>query len=123
MLLENKYFKVDNLTVDGQTATLRVSLLPSCDVYRGHFPGRPVSPGACNVEMLRECFARVAGGNPRIKTIDRCRFTAVVTPAASPQLDIRLSWTDKEDGTVAMQAVVADATTQYLDFKGTLTQA
>lgn len=119
MLLENKFYKVENRTVGDGSAQFRVRLLPNCDVYRGHFPGNPVSPGVCNIEMLKECFDMVAEGNPRIKTIDRCRLTAVASPAISPELDIDMSWT-KDDAGWHLIATLKDDKQQYMDFKGTL---
>ncbi len=119
MLLEHKYFEVTAWTRGDGTALVRVRLLPGCDVYRGHFPGHPVAPGACNIEMVRECFARVCGSDLRIATIDRCRFTAVATPAQSPELSVSLSWTRGAEG-CRLAATVAGEGTTYMEFKGTL---
>lgn len=119
MLLEHKYFEVTSESHDNDTARFVVRLLPDCDVYRGHFPGHPVSPGVCNIEMVRECFARLCDGTPRIATIDRCRFTAVASPSACPELRIAMSWTRDALG-YHLVAEVADGSMKYMDFKGTL---
>lgn len=119
MLLENKYFKVESgRTADG-TAHFHVRLLPDCDVYHGHFPGNPVSPGVCNIEMIRECFCLSIGAEPRIKTIDRSRLTAIASPTASPEMDVDMSWT-KDDRGWHLLATLKDDRQQYMDFKGTL---
>lgn len=119
MLLEHKYFEMTVGKHGDGTAEVRVRLLPGCEVYRGHFPGHPVAPGACNIEMVRECFARMQGADLRIAAIDRCRFTAVATPTASPELAITLSWTH-DDGGYRLAATMTAGGTTYMDFKGTL---
>ena len=119
MLLKDKYFKVDSQQQNGDSAHFHVSLIADCDVYRGHFPGNPVSPGVCNIEMIRECFDLSVEGSPRIQTIDRCRLTAVASPQVSPELDIDLSWT-KDDNGYRLVATVKDDKQQYMDFKGML---
>lgn len=119
MLLNDKYFKVVSLDHSSGKAAFHVLLLPECDVYRGHFPGNPVSPGVCNIEMIKECFQMVVDGKPRIKTIDRCRLTAIASPRVSPQLDIDMTWTRDDDGWHLL-AVLKDDKQQYLDFKGLL---
>jgi 3-hydroxyacyl-[acyl-carrier-protein] dehydratase len=119
MLLSNRYFAVESQQQHEGSAHYHVRLLADCDVYRGHFPGNPVSPGVCNIEMIRECFAMALGGAPRIHTIDRCRFTAVASPVKSPELDIDMEWTTAEDG-YHLVAVLKDGEQQYMDFKGTL---
>lgn len=119
MLLSNRYFAVEGQQHAEGGAHFHVRLLGDCDVYRGHFPGNPVSPGVCNIEMIRECFAMTVGGAPRIHTIDRCRFTAVASPVKSPELDIDMEWT-VADGAYHLVATLKDGEQQYLDFKGTL---
>ena len=119
MLLKDKYFSIDDCKQGDGCAQFHVRLLPDCDVYRGHFPGNPVSPGVCNIEMIKECFDVLQDGNPRIKTIDRCRLTAVASPAVSPNLTIDMSWTKENDGWHLI-ATLKDDNQQYLDFKGTL---
>lgn len=119
MLLLNKYFTLDAKTVSGHGANCKVSLKKDCDVYRGHFPGNPVSPGVCNIEMIKECFNIINGCNLRIKSIDRCRLTAVASPTESPAMNVELEWSEAENG-VMLTATLSDAERQYMDFKGTL---
>ena len=48
----------DIVTVDGSGVTLR--LLPESPVYKGHFPGYPITPGVCLVEMALEAIGQMA---------------------------------------------------------------
>ena len=117
MLLREHYYKIDGWSTDGGEATFRVALLPDCDVYRGHFPGKPVCPGVCNVQMLKECAEVLTGRRLAIATIRQCRFTAVASPERCPKLDISLSAVPVEGG-YAVTARLSDDNTTYLDFKG-----
>lgn len=119
MLLKDKYFKIESQSSDSASAHFRVKLLPNCDVYRGHFPGNPVSPGVCNIEMIKECFLMLLDEKPRIRAIDRCRLTAVASPLVSPELDIDMSWTEGDEGWHLI-ATLKDDSRQYMDFKGLL---
>ena len=49
----------ETVTVDGSGVTLR--LLPESPVYQGHFPGYPITPGVCLVEMALEAIGEMAG--------------------------------------------------------------
>lgn len=44
MLLRDNYYKIAGRNTTGRETTFRIVLLPDCDVYRGHFPGRPCAP-------------------------------------------------------------------------------
>ena len=48
----------ETVSVDGSGVTLR--LLPESPVYKGHFPGYPITPGVCLVEMALEVIGQMA---------------------------------------------------------------
>lgn len=117
MLLRGRYYKIDGWNTEEGETTFRITLLPDCDVYRGHFPGKPVCPGVCNVQVVKECAMLLTGKQLSITAIRQCRFTAVATPARCPWLDVSLH-TEPVEGGYAVTARMADDTTTYLDFKG-----
>lgn len=117
MLFENKYYKILDANVDGLDAVYRIALLPDCDVYRGHFPGNPVSPGVCNIETIKECAMLLTGKKLQISTIKQCRLTAVASPALCPEVDVTLSLLPTDKG-FAVTASIADAERTYMEYKG-----
>ena len=122
MLLDNKYFKMASMQKDGNKACCNVLLLPDCNVYEGHFPGRPVCPGVCNIETIKECAMMVTGEKLHISSIRQCRLTAVATPTKCPQLNILLETTPTENG-FSVKAEVKDEEQVYMDFKGEMIKA
>ena len=48
----------ETIAVDADGATVR--LLPESPVYQGHFPGYPITPGVCLVEIALELIAEMA---------------------------------------------------------------
>ena len=50
MLIEN-YYKVNDIIAGTEKTLFILSLKPDCEVYKGHFPGIPISPGACNIYL------------------------------------------------------------------------
>ena len=134
MPLLDRYFRILAIdrpvpaapVVEGSTgvmppnATFRVELVPDCDVYRGHFPHKPVSPGVCNIGMIRECAERLVGRRLLIASIKQCRLTAVASPQACPCLDVALTAEPAGDGSYTVTATLVAAETVYMTFKGTL---
>ena len=118
--LLNDYFRIDNFTNDGNEALFNVTLLPEYCAYQGHFPGNPVSPGVCNIQMIKECAEQIAGKQLFLGYISRCRLSAVITPQTTPHLYVRMQLSETESLYV-INAVVSDNETTYIDFKGELT--
>ena len=120
MLLKDKYYKIMKENVlDSNNAVFLLSLLPQADVYRGHFPHKPVCPGVCNIETIRECAEMLTGCDLYIKTIKQCRLTAVASPQVCPLIDVTVS-VARIEGTDSYNVVgkIADAETSYMELKG-----
>lgn len=117
MLLEDRFYHLDNSSLTEGHALFSISLLPDCDVYRGHFPGNPVCPGVCEMELLKELVSKAIGSPLTINHIKRCRLTAVASPAVCPKLTVeaQISVSGKVCSVVA---TITDSNRQYMDFKG-----
>ena len=120
MLLKDKYYKImKENRLDANNGVYLLSLLPQADVYRGHFPQKPVCPGVCNIETIRECAEMQTGRDLFIKTIKQCRLTAVATPQICPLIDVTVS-VARIEGTDSFSVIgkIADAETVYMELKG-----
>jgi len=118
MFLKDRFFKVLSETKqDENSAVYHCQLLADCDVYRGHFPHKPVSPGVCNIEMVKECAMLLVGKDLRIKGIKQCRLTEVASPQVCPEVDVTISVVPTEDG-YTVTAKIADSEKDYMVYKG-----
>lgn len=120
MLLENSYYKIIGRSGEGLDAVFRVALLPDCEVYKGHFPGNPVSPGVCNIETIKECAMLLTGKRLVIDTIRQCRLTAVASPSVCSEVEVTLSCSPVGKG-FAVTAKIADNERTYMEYKGEMT--
>ena len=122
MLLKDKFFTVlHEERITANDAVFLCELKADCDVYRGHFPAKPVSPGVCNIEMIRECAEMLVGQDLLIDTIKQCRLTAVASPAICPKVDVKVSVALVEGTeTYNIVASIADAETSYMEMKAML---
>lgn len=122
MLLKDKFFTVlHEEKITANDAVYLCELKADCDVYRGHFPGKPVSPGVCNIEMIRECAEMLVGMDLKIDTIKQCRLTAVASPIVCPKVDVKVNVALIEGtNNYNVVASIADAERSYMELKGTL---
>ncbi len=120
MTLENSFYEIIGRSGSGLTGLFRIALLPGCEVYKGHFPGNPVSPGVCTIQTVKECAERLTGHKLQIDSIRRCRLTAVITPEECPELDIKIELTPADKGYNIVSSVCNGERT-YMELKGELT--
>ena len=55
-------------------------ILSSDSVFKGHFPGYPVAPGACNLQMIKECAEKAIGTPVRLTSVKRLKMMHPIVP-------------------------------------------
>ena len=116
-MLVKDFYKIDGREAqeDG-SVVYNVSLNTTHDVYKGHFPERPITPGVCNIQMIKELAEDATGRLLTLTAIDRCRLTAMVTPDGSPVLSIKV----KVDDNTKLSATIFNGDTTYMTLSGTV---
>ena len=84
----------ETVQVDAGGATIR--LLPESPVYQGHFPGYPITPGVCLVEIALELLSEQAGRPLRLTAAKNIKFTSPIIP--SEGLELRFNLAGEGDG-------------------------
>ena len=76
------FFKILASTESAEgTWTYTLSINPDHDIFRGHFPGRPVVPGVMTLMMTRKCAEQAKGlGATRIGAIKEAKYISPITP-------------------------------------------
>ena len=77
MFLHNLYTIVNTTTLDEETV-VTVLLNGDSPVYRAHFPGNPITPGACLLEMGRELASAVVKKDLRLEKADNIKFLKAI---------------------------------------------
>ena len=79
---------------DSLGATVR--LLPESAVYAGHFPGYPITPGVCLVQIALELIGEMADqvghdGSVHLVAAKNIKFTSPVFPAEGGELRFNIA--------------------------------
>ena len=118
--MQDLFTSIDNYLAQEGHYAFRVRLDASHPVFRGHFPGHPMLPGVCTLQLVRECLNRGTGRRFRYAAIRECKFLEMVVPQADEllEIDIRLA----DDGPAAKKLVctVANNGKTALKLKGTV---
>jgi len=66
------------------------------DIFKGHFPGHPVAPGVCMMEIVKELLQQQTGKKLMLHTAGNVKFLQLITPDSQPLLN--LQWKENENG-------------------------
>lgn len=118
MLIKDYYTK-ELISNEGNEYNFRIQLNSECTVYQGHFPNEPVSPGVCNIQMIKELAETIIGKETFMNNMNLCRLTTLITPKTHPSMIASLSL-DEKDGIYKLKATLGNEDNTYLEMKAEL---
>jgi 3-hydroxyacyl-[acyl-carrier-protein] dehydratase len=117
-MLKDTLFKilVSGHTENSITATLEI--YKNSKIFSGHFPGQPVLPGACMLQIIKEVAENTLDKSLRLKRADSIKFLAVIDPGINNILQLTLSYRLTDHQTIHITAGLATGTVTCFKFKG-----
>jgi len=97
-----------------------VEIIPTHPVFAGHFPGNPVVPGVCQIEIIREILMEILKKSVMIKKSGNIKFLSMINPLAHPVLDIDLDMKTLSMEETEVTALIRSGMIIFLKFRGTV---
>lgn len=86
----------------------------------GAFPGHPVLPGVCTLQLVRECLNRGTGRRFRYAAIRECKFLGMVVPQADELLEIDIRVGDDTPEGTRLSCTITNHGKTVLKLRGTV---
>lgn len=105
---------------ESSSNNLLISIIidPSHEVYKGHFPQQPVTPGVILVEMVRKILSTHTGKDLFFSAAKELKFMSPVLPEQHTQIDLSLGYEAIEEG-YKVACVFKSDDTVFTKLKGT----
>lgn len=120
-MLKDKFFTIKEQSKEGENALFVVELNKEHSVYEGHFPGMPVVPGVCTLQMIKECAEEAVGKKLRYANIANCKFSAMIVPTKVQRLEVSLTLQCAEEE-LTLKATVKSPEATCLTLKASLVE-
>lgn len=103
MILEN-FYKINNrdVTNDSIIHSVEIDINKDHPIFDGHFPGNPVMPGVCMMQIIKDITEDVVGSKLFMEKCSNVKFLAVINPVINPILNLELKVLD-ENGKVIVK--------------------
>jgi 3-hydroxyacyl-[acyl-carrier-protein] dehydratase len=106
------------LAVKHYRAALQIE--PKHPIFQGHFPGSPVVPGVCQIQMIIETLSNIAGRRLTLTASDTVKFLYMINPLESTHVDLDMLVKQPAEGRFQVQATLLGTNNTFLKFKGNL---
>lgn len=64
-----------------------IELQPECRIYAAHFPGMPITPGVCIIQIAVELLADLLGYDVTLSEVVNAKFLKVINPLEDKSVD------------------------------------
>ena len=73
------------------------------EVFKGHFPGNPIMPGVCMMQIIKELTEQITNTTLVMQSLSNVKFMALINPFVTPELRLELNITTTEDDLVKVK--------------------
>ena len=106
MLKDNLYQIVDNKIIDEHSFSYQISLIRECPIYSVHFPGKPVTPGACLIEIAKELIEDYLKKEVKLTMANNVKFIAMLDPRNYQRTDFLFNVRENESPIFKVDLVI-----------------
>lgn len=118
-MLINDFFTVVSFSGESPSFNAMLTVNAQHRIFEGHFPGQPVVPGVCLMQMVQEVTELALDNEPlRLSRADQMKFIAPIDPGKTGELEMKLDCVRKEDGAVRVTASVLNEGKPCFKFSG-----
>lgn len=115
-MLKDSFYTVSELEVEGTRVAARILLNLKHPIYQGHFPDNPITPGVCQIQIIKETLGEVYSKPMVLKSAKNIKFVNVLVPQKNP-IDLTMDFAESEPG-LNVSATLAVGETVFLKFSG-----
>ena len=103
MVLKDFYKVLSEEKTSDSKYTITILVNEKHEVFKGHFPGNPIMPGVCMIQIIKELTEKITESTLMIQTLANVKFMALINPENNPELRLELDITLTEDNLVKVK--------------------
>lgn len=97
-MLVKEFYKINSLEQADNKVNANITINKDHQVFEGHFPGNPITPGVCMMQIIKELTEEVTNKTLFMKSASNIKFMAIINPEINADLNLLLDVAETEDG-------------------------
>jgi 3-hydroxyacyl-[acyl-carrier-protein] dehydratase len=89
-LLKSNFGKIIKTEIQEDKVVSEVLLNSNHAIYQGHFPSKPITPGVCTLQMVRELLEVHLSTKLRLVKSKNVKFSSMIDPNITPKITIEI---------------------------------
>ena len=107
MKLLDSLYTIVSETANESGHEFELKLNPEHFIYQAHFPGEPITPGVCIMQIAVELFEVALKTPIELNTVKNIKFLRIISPNEVTEVKYSLQKITKEDDMFKVQVTVS----------------
>lgn len=116
-LLDDFYF-LKQIENNGTGIVADIELNKDHRIFEGHFPGNPVVPGVCMMEMVKEVLEKSRGKNFLLSEGTNVKFMNILNPQENSHVKLTHEISSETEEEVKLRCTISNQDITFLKFSG-----
>lgn len=117
-MLKNDFYTISSVQKENNSFKIMLELNAMHKIFEGHFPGQPVVPGACMLQMVKEITELILNKKIRLTKADNLKFLLLTNPNEHRTLQMSLTFNISENGIASVSANLSNGPSVCFKFSG-----
>ena len=96
-MLQGDFYTISSMSVEGNSLDAVIDLNVNHAIFEGHFPGQPVVPGVCMMQIVKELVESATATPTQLVKADHLKFLSVIDPRVHGSINAAVQFTPNED--------------------------
>jgi len=119
-MLRNNLYTISSFAFSDTKDQLTVQIILNKEhpIFEGHFPGNPILPGVCTVQIISELLEKALEKELMLTKASNIKYLGFINPVTTPSIQFDLVIKNTETGSINCNAMVSDGGNTLCSFKG-----
>lgn len=118
MLFEGKLYTIKSMICTGENLNATIEIICDHPIFDGHFPGNPVLPGVCTLQIIGELLSKKLNRQYMLVKSENIKFIGLVIPSERTILQFEIIFSIIDEKKIAVKCNVTINEKEVLKMKG-----
>ena len=116
MRLHDSMYRIKEWHTDGNTTAADITFCPDHIIYQAHFPGQPVTPGVCILQIISELLEMHLDAPLCLTMVKNMKFVKPISPIDDGAVTVTFQQLTTTDDTVTAKGDISAGDVLYTKF-------
>ena len=118
-MLKDDFYTITSINMEGNVIAATLVINAKHEIFDGHFPGQPVVPGVCMMQMVKEITGIALVKDLQLIKGNELKFLQIIDPRENKEINIRVQYNELQRDIINVLASLFIENVQCFKFKGT----